>query len=169
MSPFQSFGSYFVRKKKICLGRFSSDLFQTAFNCFVSSWQRQPTSLRVFPQTLICSFIDYWRWNIPISCATLWLSLIRYLYFSIKNPAQGSFKSDTFYTDANCASCQSDKNQSGALAHIWQRLESILSRCGCHGSGRPDPSTSSGQRSLRSNGGPGQASRLNTLSGISGL
>lgn len=49
------------------------------------------------------------------------------------------------------------------------RPELILSRCGCHGSGCPDPSTSSGQRSPGSDGGLGQASRLNTLSGIRGL
>lgn len=92
--------------------------------------------------------------------------------FFNKNPAQWSFKSASCYTDVNCASCQPDKNQSRALAHIWHlvwALELILSRCGCHGSGRPDPSTSSGQRSLGSDGGSGQASRLNTLSGISGL
>lgn len=36
------------------------------------------------------------------------------------NSAQWSFKSATSSSNVNCASCQSDKNLSGALAHIWQ-------------------------------------------------
>lgn len=39
-----------------------------------------------------------------------------------RNPAQCSFESATFSSHVNCASCQSDKNQSGALAHIWQSI-----------------------------------------------
>lgn len=53
--------------------------------------------------------------------------------------------------------------------HVCSEL--MLSGCGCCDccGSRPDPSTSSGQRSPGSDGGSGQASRLNTLSGISWL
>lgn len=104
-------------------------------------------------------------WSIVLLCD---------IYVFNKIPAQWSVKSDTFYTDVNSRERHSDKNQSGALAHIsksfWfessvdfyhaavamQRLPwsfHIL-----RGKGRW------GQMEVW-----GQASRLNTLSGIKGL
>lgn len=50
---------------------------------------------------------------------TLWWSMIRYLYFPMTVLLGEALNQPPVHTDVNCALCQSDKNQSGALAHIW--------------------------------------------------
>lgn len=104
-------------------------------------------------------------WSIVLLCD---------IYVFNKIPAQWSIKSDTFYTDVNSGERHSDKNQSGALAHISKSFwfESSVDFYHAAVAMRRLPWSF---HILRGKGRWGQmevwgqASRLNTLSGIKGL